>query len=224
MKENIMQINMNPKTFLQVARENIAFYGPTEASIQDLLTVILGKSATPEVCSQLAALSVRELLAMRSQDFKQLVGVSKLLAERLEACIGLVKVLNEQSMPAGYVVRSPEDAYNYFKFLRHEQQEHFVVAFLDTKNKVIGRKTIFTGSLNSSIVHPREIYSEAIKRSAASIVVSHSHPSGNTQPSPEDISVTERLKEVGEIIGIPLLDHIIVGDGCYFSFKEKGYI
>ncbi|HWO74732.1 MAG TPA: DNA repair protein RadC, partial [Bacillus sp. (in: firmicutes)] len=221
-----MQVNLyqeNPKTFLQVARENVSFYGPTESSIQDLLTVIIGKSATPEVCSQLAALSVRELMAMRVHDFKQL-GMSKTLAERLEACMGLTKVLNAQSIPADYVIRCSEDAYGYFEFLRHEQQEQFVVAFLDTKNKVIGRKVIFVGTLNSSVVHPREIYSEALKRSAASIIVSHQHPSGDPCPSREDIDVTKRLKEVGEVIGIILLDHIVVGDGRYISLKEKGYM
>ena len=102
-------------------------------------------------------------------------------------------------------------------------QEHFVVLFLNTKNQVLHKKTIFIGSLNASIVHPREIFREAVKRSAASIICAHNHPSGVPTPSPEDIDVTTRLMEAGLIIGIDLIDHIIIGDHQFISMKEKGY-
>src|SRR5699024_6099189 len=103
----------------------------------------------------------------------------------------------------GYIIRSPEDgADNVMEEMRRLKQEHLVELFLNTKNKVIHRKTIFVGSLNASIVHPREIFREAVKRSAASIVCAHNHPSGDPSPSQEDIHVTRRLVEAGKIMGI----------------------
>jgi len=98
------------------------------------------------------------------------------------------------------------------------------VLFLNVKNEVLHSRTIFIGSLNSSIVHPREVFREAVKRSAASIICAHNHPSGNPAPSPEDIEVTKRLAEAGRIVGIDLLDHIIIGDHKFLSLKEGDFI
>ncbi|SPU37942.1 DNA repair protein RadC [Lysinibacillus capsici] len=95
--------------------------------------------------------------------------------------------------------------------------------FLNIKNQIIHKQTIFIGSLNASIVHPREIFREAVKRSAASIICAHNHPSGVPTPSTEDIEVTKRIVEAGYIIGIELIDHVIIGDHQYISLKEKGY-
>ncbi len=97
------------------------------------------------------------------------------------------------------------------------------VLFLNVKNQIMHKQTIFIGSLNASIVHPREIFREAVKRSAASIICAHNHPSGIPTPSPEDIEVTKRIQEAGYIIGIELLDHVIIGDHQFISLKEKGY-
>jgi DNA repair protein RadC len=108
--------------------------------------------------------------------------------------------------------------------MRFLTQEHFVSVYLNTKNQVIHKKTVFIGSLNASIVHPREVYKEALKRSAASIICIHNHPSGDPTPSREDIEVTKRLAECGKIIGIELLDHLIIGEQKYVSLKEKGYV
>lgn len=95
---------------------------------------------------------------------------------------------------------------------------------MDTKNTVIHRQTIFIGSLNASIVHPREVFREAVRRSAASIICAHNHPSGNPSPSQEDIQVTKRLCEAGKLVGIEILDHLVIGDRKYVSLKEKGYV
>jgi len=95
---------------------------------------------------------------------------------------------------------------------------------MNVKNQVLHKQTIFIGSLNASIVHPREIFREAVKRSAASIICAHNHPSGNPSPSPEDIEVTKRIQEAGQIMGIELLDHVIIGDHQFISLKEKGYM
>ena len=96
--------------------------------------------------------------------------------------------------------------------------------FLNVKNQILHKQTIFIGSLNASIVHPSEIFREAVKRSAASIICAHNHPSGNPSPIPEDIDVTKRIQEAGLIMGIELLDHVIIGDHQFISLKEKGYM
>ncbi|PEZ41712.1 DNA repair protein RadC [Bacillus thuringiensis] len=101
---------------------------------------------------------------------------------------------------------------------------NFICLYLNTKNQVLHRQTIFIGSLNTSIVHPREVFKEAFRRAAASIICLHNHPSGDPTPSREDIEVTKRLVECGQIIGIEVLDHIIIGDHKFVSLKEKGHI
>lgn len=108
--------------------------------------------------------------------------------------------------------------------LRYLKKEYLRVIFLNTKNVVIDVKDVSIGNLNSSIVHPREIYYEAIRKSSSSIIVCHNHPSGDPTQSEEDVNVTRRLYDAGKLIGIDLLDHIIIGDGCYISLKEKGII
>lgn len=122
-------------------------------------------------------------------------------------------------------IRSPEDGYQLMKlFLEDKDREHFIVASLDTKNQPVSINVCHIGSLNASIVHPREVMKAAVLGNAASIIVGHNHPSGLTDCSKEDIEVTKRLVEAGKIMGIELLDHIIVGDNSFSSLKEKGYI
>lgn len=107
--------------------------------------------------------------------------------------------------------------------MENEDRETFVALYLDTKNRVIKKETVSIGSLNSNIVHPREVYREAILNSAHNIIVAHNHPSGDPTPSREDLELTDRLYKAGEIIGIGLIDHIIVGEsGQYYSMKERG--
>lgn len=122
-------------------------------------------------------------------------------------------------------IRSPEDGYDLVKsFLEDKDRENFIVVALDTKNQPVSINVCHIGSLNSSLVSPREIMKTAILSSAASIIVAHNHPSGDTQESREDIEVTKRLSEAGKLMGIELLDHLIIGDGKYTSLKEKGFI
>ena len=120
-------------------------------------------------------------------------------------------------------INSPLDAANLArKFLEHSDREKLVLCCLDTKNQPLSISTVSIGSLNSSIVHPREVYKAAILSNAASIILFHNHPSGDPTPSDEDVNITKRIKEAGDIIGINVLDHIIVGNDSYTSLKEKG--
>lgn len=125
------------------------------------------------------------------------------------------------------IVRSPEDAVDIINEVMDFQNlpnEHFVIFTLSTKNEVIGIHTVHVGSVNASIVHPREVFQRAILNNASSIILFHNHPSGNPSPSQEDIQVTRRLVEGGKMLGIDVLDHLIVGYGKFVSLKEKGYL
>jgi len=122
-------------------------------------------------------------------------------------------------------ISSPKDVYALlYPKLREQKKEKFITLYLDTKNQIIKEETVSIGSLNASIVHPREVFKVALEMSCASIIVTHNHPSGDPSPSREDISVTEKLVEGGKLLGIDVLDHIIIGDGRYTSLKDEGFI
>jgi DNA repair protein radc len=118
---------------------------------------------------------------------------------------------------------SPIQIFNTFSFLRHETKEHFIALHLDGKNRVVCIDIVSIGSLNQSIVHPRELFKTALLSSAAAVILLHNHPTGDPTPSTEDITITRRLTDAGEMIGIKVLDHIIIGDS-YYSFSERGII
>ncbi|HIJ95954.1 MAG TPA: DNA repair protein RadC [Desulfuromonadales bacterium] len=119
---------------------------------------------------------------------------------------------------------APAQVYETFKFLMRETKEMFLTAHLDGKNRLITLDLVSIGSLNQSIVHPREVFKTALLSNAAAIILVHQHPTGDPTPSSEDLSITRRLKEAGEIMGIKVLDHIIIGDGEYLSFVERGLL
>ena len=119
---------------------------------------------------------------------------------------------------------APSQVYETFSFLMHETKEMFMTLHLDGKNRIMAMDLVSIGSLNQSIVHPREVFKTACLSNAAALILIHQHPSGDPSPSSEDIAITRRLKEAGEIMGIKVLDHIIVGDGEYLSFVERGLL
>ncbi|HET9233167.1 MAG TPA: DNA repair protein RadC, partial [Candidatus Eisenbacteria bacterium] len=119
------------------------------------------------------------------------------------------------------VIQGPQDVFEITADLRRLRREHFIGLYLNTRNRLLVRETISIGSLNASIVHPREVFEPALRQGAASLIVVHNHPSGETEPSEDDLAITRRLSEAGEILGVPLLDHVIVGGGGYTSLKES---
>ena len=129
-----------------------------------------------------------------------------------------------QYLGSGSRFTTPEQIYETFRFLMHETKENFVTLHLDGKNRVVCMDTVSIGSLNQSIVHPREVFKTACLSNAAAVILVHQHPSGDAAPSREDIEITKRLKEAGDIMGIKVLDHVIVGDGEYVSFVERGLL
>ena len=137
-----------------------------------------------------------------------------------------LKMIKEDSVPYETpIIKSPAEVYRaatQLLALHEEPEEHFCIFCLNTKNKIVGVHTISIGSLNASIVHPREVFKAAMLNNASAIICLHNHPSGDPEPSREDIETTRRLVEAGEILGIRVLDHIIIGEERYLSMGEKG--
>ena len=122
-------------------------------------------------------------------------------------------------------IKTPEDAHRILQgYFADLPCEHFIVMLLNTKNRVTAVSPVSTGSLNASIVHPRELFQRAILGNAASLILAHNHPSGDPTPSPEDVELTKRLVDAGKLLDITVLDHIIIGDGCFVSLKERGVL
>ena len=143
-------------------------------------------------------------------------------AARLDAAIELARRLGGEKDGLRPVLRTPREVYEATADLRVQRREHFLGLYLNTRNRLLARETISVGSLNASILHPREVFEPALRLGAASVVVVHNHPSGETDPSEDDLCITRRLAEAGEILGITLLDHVIVAGPGYTSLKEEG--
>ena len=122
------------------------------------------------------------------------------------------------------IIEVPEDAIHLLSYLKREKQEHFVAVLLDAKNQVLSHPTVHIGTLTMSLVGPREVFRTAIREGASSLIVAHNHPSGDPTPSPEDLEVTKRLVEVGKMLDIPVIDHVIIGDPHSISFSRKGLL
>lgn len=212
-------------------REKLLKYGAESLSDAELLAIIIrigNKERTAVELSQdilhyfgglraLNYLSIRELT--------QIKGLGPAKAIQLKAVVELSKRLASLSREAREVIKSPQDvAQLLMPELRFLTQEVFKLVLLDIKNQVIAMPMVSKGGLSSSIVHPREVFKEAIKHSSAAIILVHNHPSGIPEPSRDDISITKRLVDSGKIIGIDVLDHIIIGDGIFTSMKEEGII
>ncbi|WP_090858283.1 DNA repair protein RadC [Paraliobacillus sp. PM-2] len=212
-------------------RERLVKLGASHVSNQELLSILLGTGTKEESVQELAQrvlMHFEGINLLRDSTLEELTaikGIGTVKAVIILAAIELGNRINQLKPQEHYCIRSPEDGANFvMEEMRLLKQEHFVCLFLNTKNQVIHRQTVFIGSLNASIVHPREVFREAVKRAAASIICCHNHPSGDPSPSQEDIHVTKRLAECGKMIGIELLDHLVIGDHKFISLKEKGYV
>jgi DNA repair protein RadC len=225
--------NLNKKNvpYYDRPRERLLREGAAHLADAELLAILLRTGTEQETSYELAQRllaafgDLRGLAQASHAELTKLKGIGQVKAIELHAAFELGRRVIGGTSKRGAVIRLPRDVADLmFPELAHLTQEHFVCLFLNTKNHVIGKQTIFVGSLDASIVHPREVFKEAIKRSSASVICLHNHPSGDPTPSREDIAITRTLREAGELIGISLLDHIIIGDGRYVSLKEQGYL
>lgn len=211
-------------------RERLAAMGPAALSNSELLAILIGSGTKEKSALHLAEdLTVNDGLytfvakCQRVQELAGIKGIGTSKASRILAAVELGKRIACASAVETEQISSPMEGAQYLMGkLRHETHEKFLVMLLNTKNRIIKIEQISEGSLNSAIVHPREVFALAIVARAACILVGHNHPSGDPRPSGEDRSLTRALVQTGGIIGIPLLDHVIIGDGRYYSFKEQG--
>jgi DNA repair protein RadC len=163
------------------------------------------------------AASVGELSAVK--------GIGPAKVAQIKASLEIGRRMGTQKWETGQPLRSSEDVYRHFRdHLGGEKRELFYVVLLNNKNRKIREVKISEGSLTASLVHPREVYNPVIRDSAAAVIFVHNHPSGDPAPSPEDIDLTRRLKEVGDVMGIRVLDHVVIGHDRFFSFSDKGMI
>lgn len=169
--------------------------------------------------------SIKGVASASLEQLAAVKGIGDAKAAQIKAAIEFGNRLALFTDDARPSIGGPRDVANLLMpDLRHQKKEHLKSLLLSTKNKVLAIKTVSIGDLTSSIVHPREVFKDAVLASAASIIVAHNHPSGDPTPSGEDVSVTKRLIQAGEILGIDLLDHIVIGDGTFVSLKERGLI
>jgi len=190
----------------------------------DVLGDLLG--LPPEkVREQLAAYTLRDLGTM-SEDELRGAGLTPARARRLHSAFRLARVFGHgKPLERGQAFTSPRQIFDaYGPRLRDEKREHFLVVLLDARHRVLREEIVSIGSLTSSIVHPREVFAPAVRASAGAVLFVHNHPSGDPRPSEEDVAVTRRLVQASELLGIAVLDHVIVGDGDYSSFKERGLL
>ncbi|MBI4879776.1 MAG: DNA repair protein RadC [Planctomycetes bacterium] len=210
-------------------RERLVHHGQAALSSQELIALLVGSGTAGRPAAELARLlllragGLRGLARLEWPELKTVSGIGPARAARLAAAFELARRLATEAPPRGSAIQSGSDVQRLLApRLRDLRKEVFVALLLDGKNRLLREERVSEGSLTSSIVHPREVFGPAIRESAGAIVVAHNHPSGDPTPSREDLEVTARLAEVGRLVGIGLLDHVILGDPGYVSLRERG--
>ena len=214
-------------------REKLLRSGAAALSSVELLAILLRTGTrqhsvlrvSEEVLAHYKDRGISGIVHMAPTELSQINGVGLAKAASILAAVELGRRLSQAAAARIEVVHGPEDAAHYaMPRFRFEQREHFAVLLLNTKNHILGMPEISVGSLSASVVHPREVFREAINYAAAAMILLHNHPSGDPSPSREDIAVTSRLVKAGKIMDIEVLDHIILGDQRFLSLKEKGFL
>ena len=214
-------------------REKLCNYGVESLSNSELIAIIIRTGYKNFTALDLAnqvirfdSSGIKYLGGISVEELQAIKGIGQCKASQIVAAVELGKRISTyKGFEEKIRVNSPEIISNLFmEEMKYFKREHFRTINLDTKNQIIGVEEISIGNLNSSIVHPREVFNVAIRKSANSIILLHNHPSGDSTPSMEDVNVTRRLIEAGNIIGIKVLDHIIIGEDRYTSFKEKNIL
>lgn len=212
----------------ELPRERLLTFGVSSLSNSDLLSIILRtgvkdisvREISDNILKQIGSLSSLNDIGIR--ELSNIKGVGQVKAITLLAAIELGKRVSSPEIELKMKLNNTELVHNTFKNqFKNLKQEKFMTIFLDNKKRLISYKILFIGTLDKSIVHPREIFNEALKNNASSIICIHNHPSNDITPSKEDIIFTKQLIESGKIIGIPLIDHIITNGSEFYSFYES---
>ncbi|MDP2736797.1 MAG: DNA repair protein RadC [bacterium] len=207
-------------------REKLIKKGPKALKEEELLAIILrsglkGRNAIEVANDILIKYRNKKLLLASYQELCNIKGVGSTKAVQILAAIELGSRLFKEKPEEDIYIHTPEDTIKIVSGIKNNKKENFIALYLDARNKLIHQETISIGSINVSIVHPREVFEPAIRHLAAQIILTHNHPSGDPEPSKEDIVITKRLAESGKILGIEITDHIIVAKNGFISFKAK---
>lgn len=212
-------------------REKLKALGAGALTNAELLAILIRTGNRHESAVQIATRilsqggGLRKLPDLSLEELQENKGIGPDKAVTIKASLELGCRLATLPRETGGSITNPGQVAELFmEELRYKKKEFFKILLLNTKNHIIAKEEISVGSLSASIVHPREIFNLPLRKSAASVILCHNHPSGDPSPSPEDLEVTRRLVDAGNILGITVRDHLIIGDGCYFSFREKGLI
>lgn len=225
-----MPYNMKELPIEERPYEKLEKYGPKALTDAELLAIIIRTGSRGEAstitASRILEIDRRGLAAIHMLDAKQLMtinGIGRVKSLQLKALAEIAKRLSKSTSIEKLCIDSPFSIANiYMEEMRYHEREHFKVIFLNTKNAIIGDKDISIGTVNASLVDPREIFKMALSYKAVHLILMHNHPSGNPTPSQSDIEVTKRMVKAGNVLGMDILDHIIIGDGNYISLKEQG--
>ncbi len=210
-------------------RERLMELGAGALSDAELLAILLRTGTKEESVLSLAQrvlrrYSLKELAEASVGELKRIHGISDAKACEIAACFELARRLQRAKRDARYV-KSSDDAYRVlFPRLAHRRVEVFACIYLNSRNRVLRVAELSVGGMEASVVQPREVYRVALEEGATRVIVGHNHPSGDPEPSGEDIRITKALRLGGEILGVELLDHLIVGDGCYVSLRDRGHV
>ncbi|MCI0445412.1 DNA repair protein RadC [bacterium] len=212
-------------------RERLIQEGADSLTDAELMAIVLGSGTPSESALQLAQRILKEcagldaLAKMSVSELRNFHGIGDAKAAQLKASLELARRYSTNSNRDSERFNSSQIVFRHFRGeLGSKPQEEFWAISLNVKNKLIAKHFVSRGTLTSSLVHPREVFQKAIRDSAAGMIVVHNHPSGDPDPSPEDRKITLILAEAGKLLGIPLLDHVIITKGNYFSFKESGLL
>jgi DNA repair protein RadC len=208
-------------------RERMARQGPEALKDHELLALILGtgyrgRNVLEVARAILEARPAAELMGLGLKDLARLKGLGKARAALLVAAIELVKRGLERGLGVLPLISCPAEVVPFLAEIKDQRREHFLCLYLNARNQVVHKEVISIGSLSASIVHPREVFRVALQHAVASLILAHNHPSGDVSPSKDDLELTRRLVKAGELMGIEVLDHLIIGADEFLSLKEKG--
>ncbi len=212
-------------------RERLQKFGPEALSAQELLALVIGrgipKKSVMNIAQELMARfgSIKAINQATIEELSQIKGIGLAKAAQIKACFELGK--REQLEPElkNFDIKDPEAVVKAIRAsIKDKAKEHFKLILLNPRNKIIGISTISIGTLNASLVHPREVFKDAITHSAASVVLAHNHPSGDPEPSEDDLKITKKLVDSGKILGIEVIDHIIIAKNGFKSLASEGLI
>ena len=204
-------------------REKLIKYGPEKLSDEELFAILVrtgraGKNVI-ELAKEIVKIVSYDINNIDIEKISKVKGIGPTKATEIVACFEIGKRYLKDKKRS--IILTPEEVWKELREFRSSKKEHFIALFLDSRNQTIRREVISIGTINASLVHPREVFEPAIKFSAASIIIAHNHPSNQTDPSENDIDVTKKLISAGKLLDIRVLDHVIVTEGSWFSFKEK---